>query len=294
MGFTPQEIIDHIPAIEDFCELGEWFDRPIRTYSSGMNARLGFGVAINVEADILLIDEVLAVGDIGFQKKCIDALTKLRKNDTSLVFVSHSPYQIERVCDYAILLESGRLRETAESQKVVSTYLSMVVERQKRTAGAGESPENKREGTGDLRVTKVDVVDQSGQVTDTVSTGSTFTIRVYFHAYKQTNDPLFRIYFVDPQNTFVLVLSSSQGVPRGIALEGDGIINCRIENMPLMPKDYLLKVKVSGEGNLLVDVHHDAYNLSVTASPEILENTDNRGIAYAENAWELNSEPERI
>jgi ABC-type polysaccharide/polyol phosphate transport system ATPase subunit len=83
MGFTPQEIAQHIPAIEEFCELGDWFDRPIRTYSSGMHARLGFGVAMNVDADIILIDEVLAVGDVVFQKKCMRAIDAFSKKGKS-------------------------------------------------------------------------------------------------------------------------------------------------------------------------------------------------------------------
>lgn len=287
MGLTPKEINEHVPAIEEFCELGEWFDRPIRTYSSGMHARLGFGVAINVEADILLIDEVLAVGDISFQKKCIDALTRLKDDKTSLVFVSHSPYQVERVCDYALFLETGRVKEIAESQRVVSTYLSMVTERQRQTAQATIS-EDKRDGTGDLRVTKVEIVDKNGRVRDTVDTGDTITINVYFCAYKKVVDPLFRIFVVDDQNTFVLMLNSTR-LLRGKILEGDGMLQCCVEDLPLMPKNYVLQVKITGEGNLLVDIHYNAYNFHVNASPEILEKTDNRGIAYAKNTWKLSN-----
>ena len=122
MGFTPREIISHIPAIEDFCELGEWFDRPIRTYSSGMLARLGFGVAVNVNADILLVDEVLAVGDIPFQRKSFDRMEKVRNSNKTIVYVSHSVRQVERLCDRVMLLNGGEMVAIGSPTEVVSIY----------------------------------------------------------------------------------------------------------------------------------------------------------------------------
>ncbi len=108
VGLRRRELNARMKTIEEFCELGEWFDRPVRVYSSGMLARLGFSVAVNVDTDILLVDEVLATGDIGFQKKCIDRINEMIARDgTTLLLVSHSPHEVESLCRDGILLDNG-------------------------------------------------------------------------------------------------------------------------------------------------------------------------------------------
>ncbi len=109
-GMTRREVRARMDAIFAFSELEEWFERPVRVYSSGMLARLGFSVAVNICHDVLLVDEVLATGDAGFQQKCIDRISEmLKKEGTTLLFVSHSPAEIERLCSRAILVEHGRV-----------------------------------------------------------------------------------------------------------------------------------------------------------------------------------------
>ena len=98
-----------MPAVEDFAELGDWLDKPVWQYSSGMQARLGFSVAVNVDADILLIDEVLSVGDVNFQKKCLNRMDELTNSGVTVIFVTHNPYSIERLCEQAIYLHDGRI-----------------------------------------------------------------------------------------------------------------------------------------------------------------------------------------
>jgi len=108
MGLSRREIEVKMPEIEEFTELGDWFDRPVRMYSSGMLVRLGFSVAINVDADILLVDEVLAVGDITFQRKCFDKIEQMQNSGNTIVFVSHAIRQVERLCDKVLVLDEGR------------------------------------------------------------------------------------------------------------------------------------------------------------------------------------------
>ena len=122
MGFSPRWISLKIPEIEAFCELGEWFDRPVWQYSSGMTARLGFAVAVNADADVLLVDEVLAVGDLPFQKKCHDKLEELRIRKMTTVFVSHNIRQVERLCQRAMFLNKGQVVTIGESTDVANTY----------------------------------------------------------------------------------------------------------------------------------------------------------------------------
>lgn len=115
-------------AIEKFADIGEFIDRPVRTYSSGMFARLAFAVAVHVEPEILLIDEILSVGDMGFQQRCISRLRELREKGVTLIFVSHGPDAIKSVCDRAIFINNGRMVYAGSADETVDRYLSFVRE----------------------------------------------------------------------------------------------------------------------------------------------------------------------
>jgi ABC-type polysaccharide/polyol phosphate transport system ATPase subunit len=126
LGLTLQEARDVLPEIVDFAELGDFIDQPMRTYSSGMFFRLGFSVAVHVQPEILLIDEVLAVGDAGFQKKCMDHIHSLRARGVTLVLVTHDMLSMPKFCDRGILLERGQVTDEGTPQQVVHNYLDRV------------------------------------------------------------------------------------------------------------------------------------------------------------------------
>ena len=123
-GLTRKEIDKKVDEIIRFSELEEFIENPVRTYSSGMYMRLAFSVAINVEADILLIDEILAVGDVSFQKKCFEKLKEIKDTCVTIVIVSHSLDQIERICDRTIWIENGIIKEEGTPNIVHKNYLN--------------------------------------------------------------------------------------------------------------------------------------------------------------------------
>ena len=123
LGLTKSEIESKIDDIIEFSELGDFIDNPVRTYSSGMYMRLAFSVAINVDAEILLIDEILAVGDQHFQDKCFAKLEEIKKSDTTVVIVSHNLNQIRKLCDRAIWINKGHVEMDGETNKVIDAYL---------------------------------------------------------------------------------------------------------------------------------------------------------------------------
>lgn len=124
-GLTAAEIDSRVQDIIDFSELGEFIEAPVRTYSSGMYMRLAFAVAINVDADILLIDEILAVGDQHFQDKCFAKLEELKKSDKTIVIVSHSLGSVKKLCDRAIWLYNGEVRMDGKTNEVIDEYLKV-------------------------------------------------------------------------------------------------------------------------------------------------------------------------
>jgi lipopolysaccharide transport system ATP-binding protein len=124
LGLSHKEAQEKLPEIAEFSELGEFIDQPMRTYSSGMYVRLGFAVAVHVKPKILLVDEVLAVGDAEFQRKCFDHIEKLRQDKVTIVLVSHDLENVKRFCDRAVLLNHGVIAAEGEPEEVVDEYLS--------------------------------------------------------------------------------------------------------------------------------------------------------------------------
>src|SRR6266446_10259053 len=126
LGLTKREIQERFDEIVDFAELREFIDAPVKTYSSGMYMRLGFAVAINVNPDVLLVDEVLAVGDEGFTHKCLDKFAEFRRSGRTILLVTHSLSLVERFCDEAVWLDAGCVRADGDPKRVVDAYLTSV------------------------------------------------------------------------------------------------------------------------------------------------------------------------
>lgn len=124
LGMGKKEIDDKFNSIVDFAEIKNFLDMPVKNYSSGMYVRLGFAVAAHLHTDILLIDEILAVGDLAFQKKCFEKISKLKKQGTTIVLVSHNLENIRKICDRCVLLDRGKLRKVGDIKSVLNVYAS--------------------------------------------------------------------------------------------------------------------------------------------------------------------------
>jgi ABC-2 type transport system ATP-binding protein len=126
LGFTRKEIQQRLEDIISIAELGSFIDNPVRNYSSGMYTRLGFSVAVHVDPDILLIDEVLSIGDLAFQEKCLARIRTLQKQNKTIIFVTHAPGQIEDLCDLAVWLDKGEMRAAGSAGEVAREYISFM------------------------------------------------------------------------------------------------------------------------------------------------------------------------
>jgi lipopolysaccharide transport system ATP-binding protein len=283
MGLSRQEVEAKIPEIEEFTELGGWFDQPVRKYSSGMLARLGFGVAMYVHSDILLIDEVLAVGDLSFQKKCINRMAQLGGSGVTMLFVSHNPYMIERICERVLFLHVGEMQELGNPTDVIHKYFEIGVKEERVTPiSEGQLPHH-RPGSGDLRIQKVEILNGKDQTRTEVSTGGPMTIRLYYKATEPLWEPNFGIRIFDPQNTMVVSFESTLA-RKGFELYGEGYVDCRVQRLPLMPNIYTVQVKVAGD--ILFDILENATAFRVRSKGDVVIKSGNKGIAYAEADWQ--------
>ena len=177
-GLGKKEIDKRIDDIITFSELEKFIDDPVRTYSSGMYMRLAFSVAINVDADILLIDEILAVGDAHFQEKCFDRLKEIKNNGTTIIIVSHSLGQIEEICDRTIWIDAGKIKEEGEPSEVHESYLNfMNVRHESKNKAVSPTPKRKRES--DKTFVRL-VTEQADGTTQTISAESLKRAKLVF------------------------------------------------------------------------------------------------------------------
>ena len=187
LGLTGPEIRRRLPEMEEFAELGDFFDRPVRTYSSGMALRLAFAVATHADADVLIVDEALAVGDGYFQKKSIDRITEFQKGGGTLLFCSHALYYVALLCDQAIWLKQGEVASAGAALPVVRAYEAFLQQKDRDRAEA-EGPEPApaaTEGRRPARFTDVFVHDGSGYPRSEFASGETVAVDLAF----ETTDP---------------------------------------------------------------------------------------------------------
>ncbi len=163
LNFSQKEMEAMYQDIVDFAEIEQFMDQKLKNYSSGMQVRLAFSLAIRAKADILLVDEVLAVGDADFQRKCFDYFKKLKKNKQTVVFVSHDMNAIREYCDRAVLIDNGRIQEIGETNRVANSYTKLFLDTKE--GDSGEDSESKRWGTNPTILNKVKISSDNKQIT---------------------------------------------------------------------------------------------------------------------------------
>jgi len=193
-GFSKEQIDKFIPQIEEFAEIGEYFDQPMRTYSSGMQMRVAFSVATVVRPEILIVDEALSVGDSYFVHKCFKRIREFREAGTTLLIVSHDASAIQTLCDRAILLDGGHMVLDGDPQEVLDYYNALIAEKENskvRTARTAQGAVATESGTGEASIDTLTLLDADGKPVEYVGVGQPVTLR----AKIRINAPIKRLVF---------------------------------------------------------------------------------------------------
>ena len=223
LGLSPREARDRFERVIEFAELEEFVDLKLKNYSSGMHVRLAFSVMIQVEADILLIDEVLAVGDAAFQQKCFDAFFRMRDEGRTVLFVTHDMGAVQRFCHRALLLERGRVVCIDEPKAVADRYLELNFEDNSEPSQDGLG--GKRTGDGAARVVEVWIEDEHGERQSALPQGRPCALRATLRFERPLEDPVLAVAFVNPQHRNVFVPTSA-GRPEGSRKLRSGRAGC--------------------------------------------------------------------
>ncbi len=285
-GLTKEEIDAKLNDIITFSELQDFIDNPVRTYSSGMYTRLAFSVAINVNADILLIDEILSVGDANFQTKCFEKMCELKENGTTIIVVSHSLGQIERLCDRCIWINEGKVVRDGFTKEVVMAYLDyMGTKRRKLTAEERAARGETQSVSEDENVVidAVQIVDEAGERLSTVNTGGECTIKVHYFANSVIQNAVFLITVVRKKDGILVYAAHTRNQEefKNITIEGEGEFKLRIKRLNLLPGDYKVYASIENIDGMVLDHVEELCELQVSSD------TMDFGIVSNEKEWIL-------
>lgn len=245
LGLRRKEVDRLLNYIVDFAEIGDFIDAPVRTYSAGMKVRLGFSIATNIDPDLLLIDEVLAVGDSSFRQRCHERMTEYKESGGSIIFVSHNSVAVEAISDRVMLLDRGQVLELGEPSQVIQGYESRQLE-VSRQADIRLERQPTMQDAGDIRVTAVECYDMSGNPRSEFEFGEPFEVRLHYELSKDIHLPYFIVAIQrgarhDP---FVSMMAMNWDGIRQERIPMQGTVGCVIENPSFSPGSYRIHVGV--------------------------------------------------
>lgn len=242
LGLKRREIDALLERITEFSELQQFIDTPVKRYSSGMYARLGFAVAAHVNPEILLVDEVLSVGDLSFQMKCAERMKELRAQGTAIIFVSHNMRAVDSICDSCLLLEHGQVRFLGPTTEAINVHSKL--NRPETVTGIdGEVPTVQPEPGKLADITKVELLDEQGNPRDHYEIGETLVARIHYVAYQRIEAPFFSAGFFRADGLHACS-NTSRGYLEPDAIDGPGVVELTVPDLPLVPNTYVLVTSI--------------------------------------------------
>ena len=286
LGFSNREIDRVMDQIVEFADIGDHIDSPLKHYSSGMHVRLGFAVAVMVRPEILIVDEVISVGDEEFQRKCFDYLRDLRRAGSSMIIVSHGLGQVTDLCDDAVWLERGEVQEFGPARDVVHAYVELVNEREAlRQPHSGEVPGDDalraaRHGSGEIRVTRVEVVDDVGRPVPVPLPGARLTFNLHYEAHEEIPNAVFGLGFRHESGVFASGPNSARTGGWRIP-QGSGCVSFAVDSLHLQPGTFSIISAVVDQGHTFDYVEPQmALRIRTTGS-------DEPGLVRMDGEWSM-------
>jgi ABC-type polysaccharide/polyol phosphate transport system ATPase subunit len=286
LGLTKREVAKRFDEIVEFAELKNFIDAPVKTYSSGMYMRLGFAVAIHVDPDVLLVDEVLAVGDEGFTHKCLDKFGEFKRRGKTILLVTHSLNLVEKFCDDALWLDHGSVRGAGDPKRVIDAYLTDVERSEERElAAAGAKAEETaaepapadmaravegRWGSREIEITSVTVTGASGEPAHIFQSGERMAVHLKVRAEHPTSDFVFGIGLYNAEGVTCYGTNTLLEELEPVEMHGDGEVTFAIDSLDLVDGTYKLDVAVHKRDGYPYDYHRLLYTFRVKSrTPDV-------------------------
>ena len=290
LGLPRRYITTILDDIVSFAELEQFIDNPVKTYSSGMYMRLGFSIAVNLDPDIMLIDEVLAVGDEAFQRRCMERINAIRADGRTLVFVSHALESVRAICDRCLWLDHGAARMLGGVDSVVAAYLAEVNRREEAELEVTEIAEvDTSPGRMGVRITAIDFSGPDGPTT-VLNTGDPLTISVGYEAPEPLRGARFSITFLRGDGAPILTVPTDDLATGDAALPREGVVRLALPGVPFLEGFYSVTVDIT---EIATGQH---YKRLERVRPFRVHSADHRevGMALLGHTWELPQVTSRV
>ena len=321
LGLTRREIASRFDEIVEFAELTEFIDAPVKNYSSGMYMRLGFAVAIHVDPEVLLVDEVLAVGDEGFTHKCLDKFAEFKRRGKTILLVTHSLGMVERFCDEALWLDAGRVRGSGDPKRIVGAYVTDVEKQEERELAAGDAkaraaagaavvspdepasavlPDNPVEtatgpedmfrategrwGSREVEITEVTLLGPDGQPSHVFQSGSRMEMRIRLRAPMPVDDFVVGVGLFNAEGVCCYGTNTSIEELTAERLSGDAEAVFSIESLDLVEGTYKMDVAIHKYDGYPYDYHRLLYTFRVKSRAKDV------GIYRPRHAWRFSGD----
>jgi len=282
LGLSKKMIQQKLSKIVDFSELEEFINSPVKTYSSGMYMRLGFSIAINVDPDILLIDEVLAVGDAFFVPKCIDKIYEFKRKGKTIIFVSHDLATVEKISDEVIWLKNGQIEMRGYPAKVVDAYMQYIGEKEeeREEQPADTSTEN-RWGSQEIEIKNVKISNTEGKEKYIFKPDESMIIEFEVVSKQRENDFVFGLAIFNPEGVLCYGSNTHLENFKSHHIAGKGKVKIHIPKIHLINGQYFLDLAVHKKDGYPFDYHHFQYKFKITSKSKDL------GITRIPHQWEF-------
>jgi lipopolysaccharide transport system ATP-binding protein len=265
LGMKRNDINTKLDQIIGFAGVEKFIDTPIKRYSSGMELRLGFAVAAHLDVDVMFVDEILAVGDSEFQKKCLRTMDDMRSGGRTVLFVSHNMAAIENLCTRALWIDGGKVMEDGEPKKVIADYLATFTN----VAGTGHDLREiqNRQGSGEIQFTGIELLGEDKQPRNMICCGDSLVIRLHYRAETRVQDPHFGVELYTDMGTMVASINTwSSGFEVSSLSPGEGYVDLHIEALNLIPSRYFISLWLASVGPKHYDKLDYCASLDVEAS----------------------------
>jgi ABC-type polysaccharide/polyol phosphate transport system ATPase subunit len=276
LGMRRREIAEKLDRIVDFAGIQQFLDTPVKRFSSGMYVRLGFSIAAHLDPDILLLDEVLAVGDASFQAKCLQRIDELKQAGTTIVFISHDLGAVERVCDRVLLMKGGRIIKSGSAREVINAYEND----ENQISGLWESY-----GLGGDKIAKIRSLsfrDGNGENRSVFKTGEPFAARVELEVYLPVKDAIVDVIFYTPDGKIHCELTTEADGEYPRIAKGNGGVEFFCPELGLMPGIYHTDVRIMERG-AVEPIHAKSRTTTLRVDP----GKAGRGNFYMPQQWRL-------
>lgn len=314
LGQSHADMRRKMDGIIDFSELGDFIDTPVKHYSSGMYMRLAFAIAISVDPDILITDEILAVGDDAFQRKCIDQIYRFKRQGRTILFVSHALSLVQNLCDRALWFDHGVLRCDGDTVQSIDAYLRDINERDRKrieeerrreleeqaaraaqegagasgAEGAGEAQDTEptdpdRWGSREVEIVRVELLDHEGKEREVFDTGEMLTVRLHYRAHESVDYPVFGLAIHHRSGIHINGPNTRFANYPIDGVEGEGTVDYTIEHLPLLEGEYLLTAAVY---DYTMSHPYDHHERKYPFRVQVATVRERYGLLYIPGQWE--------